>query len=560
MVESQCCFEMKEVGKNLKKDHVVFNLIYLIDIFAEFYPEYFAKRNKVGQPIKYPPKDLLTYVLWGKNNNKESCRELEDWHENLDETCQLVLKCEKPGKDTINRFKNNYVELIDAFDQFLIDLGRTLGLIEGEIVYADGTILKAWCNTFKKMYPDEIKYLKEFLQKNIKNKKLWRKLQEYYCTDEINKKLEEELKDILDELYYNLNADGIHLLKLSLMSSKDFEKVLDRIELMEENIEGENSVSIIDPESRHIIDKKGNMGLNYNYQTVTDSKYEFRLVHYITNAPKDQYESKKLVDMTIERLHTNNFIICFDNGYWDEDLLIAILKRNVRVVIPYKTDARRNNEKIKNKMKSGKRKEMKAKKKEEKNNGKPKRIQKHKFPYLGKEDAFQCPKTKELLKMVGIVEISGELKKKYQTDYCLKCEFKKDCTSQHRRILYEPYDPYIEEIRRFYYSDKGQEIYYLRGHMAETSFAVLLEIRNFRGIKTKGLEKVNNELTLCEIHHNVKKYEKYTTNDVLSFILRKVREYKRQHGKVDFFIFEEIKENLIFEDDVLSLLRSKKNS
>ena len=160
--------------------------------------------------------------------------------------------------------------------------------------------------------------------------------------------------------------------------------------------------------------------------------------------------------------------------------------------------------------------------------------------------------------MVGIVEISGELMKKYQTDYCLKCEFKKDCTSQHRRIFYEPYDPYIEEIRRFYYSEEGQEIYYLRGHMAETSFALLLTIRNFRGIKTKGLEKVNNELTLFEIHHNVKKYEKHTTNDALRFILKKVREYKRKYGKVDFFIFEEIKENLIFEDDVLTVLGSKK--
>ena len=141
-----------------------------------------------------------------KNNNRDSCRELENWHENFDETYQLVLKCEKSGKDTINWFKNKYVELIDAFDQFLIDLGLNLELIEGKVVYADGTILKAWCNTFKKMYPDEIIYLKEFLLKNIKNRKLWRNLHIYYSTDESN----EELKDVLDELYYNLNADGIH--------------------------------------------------------------------------------------------------------------------------------------------------------------------------------------------------------------------------------------------------------------------------------------------------------------------------------------------------------------
>ena len=40
---------------------------------------------------------------------------------------------------------------------------------------------------------------------------------------------------------------------------------------------------------------------------------------------------------------------------------------------------------------------------------------------------------------------------------------------------------------------------------------------------------------LFEILYNVKKYEKHTINDALHFILKKVGEYKRKHGKVDFF-------------------------
>ena len=561
MVEQQFCFEIKEVGANLSKEHSVFHTLYLIDIFAEFYPEFFAKKIKSGKRIKYNTKELFPFILWGKNNDKESCRKLEKWCDNNDESCQLVLKCEKPGKDTINRFKNNNVDLIDAFDQFLIDLGLGLGLIDGKIVYADGTILKAWCNTFKKMYPDEITYLKKFIQDNIKNKKLWNKLQKYYGTDESDDKLKEELKDILEELDYNLNNDGIHLLKLSLDSSKSFQKVLERINHMEENIDGENSVSIIDPESRHMPDKKGNMGLNYNYQTVTDNKYGFRIAHYITNASNDQKEAKKLVDLTTKRLHTNNYTICFDNGYWDEELLTLISKENTRVVIPYKTDATRKNKENKNKNKSGKRLEMEEKKNAEKNKNNPKRINKHEFPYNGKLDIFTCPKTKERFEMKEIVTITGKQKKKYSCDYCLKCKFKKECTSQHRRIIYEPYNPYIEEIRKLYYSDEGQTIYYQRGHFAETSFAVLLESRNFRGIKTKGLEKVNNELTLYEIHHNIKKYEKHVSIKILKFILKYVREYKRENNsKIDFFIFDEIREKLIIENDIIIGLKGDKKT
>ena len=496
------------------------------------------------------------------NNNKESCRELEEWTDNNDETCQLVLKCEKPGKDVINRFKNNYVDLIDAFEQFIIDFASALGLIDGKILYADGTVFKAWCNTFKKMYPDEIEYLKKFLQTNIKNHKLWNKLKKYYATDESDEELKEELKPTLNELYYNINANGIHLLTLSLTSSKNFKKVLERIELMQENITGENSVSIIDPEARHMPDKKGNMGLNYNYQTVTDNKYGFRIAHYITNAANDKKQAKKLVDLTAENLHTDQFIICFDNGYWDEDILKEIYKGNTQVVIPYKTDAARNNEKHKNKNKSGKRQEMEKQEKACKNKakGKKQRIKKHEFTYIGKDDAFKCPETNELLEMVGIVTVNGVLKKKYISDYCLKCEFKNRCTSQYRRIIYEPYDPIIEEIRQLYYSQEGQEIYHLRGHFAETSFAIIIEARNFRGIKTKGLEKVNNELTLHEIHHNIKKFEKHTTNNFLKILLNYIREYKQKHGKVDFTLIEKLRENLIIENDVIIGIRNGKQT
>lgn len=558
MVEKQYCFEIKEVGKNLDKEHPVFNLMYLVDIFEQLYPnEFKVKKAKKGRPRKYNPKELLTFIFWAKNNNRESYRELEEWYDNNDETCQLVLKCEKPSKSLINNFKNEYNELIDKFDQFIIDFAMAIDLIDGKIVYGDGTILKAWCNAFKKMYPYEIKYLKEFLNNNIKNKELWTKLKRYFINEEEDENLKEELKDLLHEFKYNLNINGIHLLKLSLISSKNFKKVIERIQLMEENISGENSVSIIDPESRHMPNKKGKMGLNYNYQTVTDNKYGFRLAHYITNSANDQKELKRLVDITSEKIHTDNFIICVDNGYWDPKLLKEILKGNTRVVIPDDTDASRKKKKIQNQNISGKRQEQKNKKKKEKNKNKQelKRIKKYKFKYIGKTDTFECPKTKKIFHMVDIVTISKVKKKKYTCDYCISCEFKSECTSQYRRILYEHYDSDIEEIRRFYYSDEGQDIYFKRGHFAETGFAVLLESRNFRGIKTKGLKKVNNELTISEIHHNLLKLEKHTTNKFLKLILNIVKNFKKENGKVDFSCIKKFKGQYIIQNDVISGIR-----
>lgn len=562
MVERQYCFEIKEVGKNLDKEHPVFNLMYLIDIFEELYPDEFnIKKAKKGRPRKYNPKELLTFIFWAKNNNRESYRELEEWYNNNDETCQLVLKCEKPSKSLINNFKNEYANLIDKFDQFIIDFAMAIDLIDGKIVYGDGTILKAWCNAFKKMYPYEIKYLKEFLNNNIKNKELWTKLKRYFINGEEDENLKEELKDLLHEFEYNLNINGMHLLKLSLISSKNFKKVMERIQLMEDNISSENSVSIIDPESRHMPNKKGKMGLNYNYQTVTDNKNGFRLAHYITNNANDQKELKRLVDITTEKIHTDNFIICVDNGYWNPKLLKEILKGNTRVVIPDDTDASRKKKKIQNQNISGKRQEQKNKKQKEKNKNKKeqKRIAKYKFKYIGKTDTFECPKTKKLFHMVDIVTISNIKKKKYTCDYCIPCEFKSECTSQYRRIFYEHYDPDIEEIRRFYYSNEGQEIYFKRGHFAETGFAILFESRNFRGIKTKGLKKVNNELTISEIHHNLLKLEKHTTNKFLKLILNIVKNFKKENGKADFSCIEKFKGEFVIQNDVISGIRNHKH-
>ena len=58
MVGSQSCFELKEVAKNLDKEHPVFNLMYLVNIFKEFYPKDFVvKKSKKGRPINIIQKN-----------------------------------------------------------------------------------------------------------------------------------------------------------------------------------------------------------------------------------------------------------------------------------------------------------------------------------------------------------------------------------------------------------------------------------------------------------------------------------------------------------------------
>ena len=107
------------------------------------------------------------------------------------------------------------------------------------------------------------------------------------------------------------------------------------------------------------------------------------------------------------------------------------------------------------------------------------------------------------------------------------------------------------------YSDKGQEIYYQRGHYAETSFAILLEIRNFRGIKKRSLKKANDELTIWEIHHNIKKFQKHTTNKFLKLIYNKTKKQKKTMKKINLSFIKKIKEKLIIKKDVIKGMRDE---
>ena len=194
-MNNQTCFSWGwSMEKIWKRNITVFKIRYLVEIFSQFYPEEFeVKKHEIGRPREYDLKDLLTFVFWGKENDKESCRDLEDWQDNGDETYKYVLNCKKPNRTSINNFKNNQADLIDKFDQFIIDFAIAIGLIDGKIVYGDGTILKAWCNSFKTMYPYEIEYLKTFLHNNVSNEELWPKLQRYFLKEDEDEDLKNEL-------------------------------------------------------------------------------------------------------------------------------------------------------------------------------------------------------------------------------------------------------------------------------------------------------------------------------------------------------------------------------
>lgn len=68
----------------------------LFRVFLEEY-EFLLEndRKDVGRPKTYKTDELLGFIVWGILNNKNSCRELENWVKNNDETCNYILNNKK---------------------------------------------------------------------------------------------------------------------------------------------------------------------------------------------------------------------------------------------------------------------------------------------------------------------------------------------------------------------------------------------------------------------------------------------------------------------------------
>ncbi|WP_295610967.1 hypothetical protein [uncultured Methanobrevibacter sp.] len=292
-MERQCYWRCDDPSQNIKEAGLFFTIYYLFRIFKELNPRLFKKQYN-GRPRIYTPDIMLPFVCWGHMNDIISCRNLEKWWSRNDDTCNIFLNCKKPGKSSINEFLNDFSELIDLFDIFIVEFGLKTGLMNGDIQYEDGTFLKGYCNEFKKLYKNQLYFLKDFITEHSSNQTedgLWFKMKKYFENEEYV----DEVEPIIKKLKKEIHSNGIHLLKKSLNGSDALREVLMRIEHMEENINGNNPISIIDPDARNMKDKDGIWGFNYNYQLAVDGKFGLITAHYITQSSNDRKEALRMV-------------------------------------------------------------------------------------------------------------------------------------------------------------------------------------------------------------------------------------------------------------------------
>ncbi|MCC7561965.1 MAG: IS1182 family transposase [Methanobrevibacter arboriphilus] len=477
----------------IPEDHpcyLILNVVNLID-FKDIDDKY---RFTAGGHA-YSRKMLLRLVLMGSFDGGLSGRELER-RSRTDVSYMYLAGMQKPDFRTINRFKVEEKELItEAFKKTIL-IAKKKDLIKINHIAIDGTKIKAKASRNNITDKEQLKILKDILEKSIELDKeedelLGDESGNSIPKDLINKKsfikIYEELEKEISESKnnYKLKSSSKKLLKKADKNKKSKEKVLKKINHLKDELEKTNQkvISINDPETRWMLNKKNQWEFDYNLQLSADDYKGILLSVGISNNPTD---FNQLIP-TLEQIKENigeipeNTQISADNGY-STDLNMEYLEEN-------KLDGYISSRKLSRKLKSY--------------NKKDNPYSKDNFIFNREKNTYICPEG-QILDKKGTYQ--NGLKTVYWTNKCKNCNKKEKCTGKYRyRTITDYGNPAKIRMQRKMEEKWAQKIYKKRSKTIEWPFGNIKRNQRINEFNTTGIERTQTEATLLAISHNLKR-------------------------------------------------------
>ena len=473
----------KSPVEDLNDFHLAKLVVYLVKLFEKENLGLFKGKAKgtPGPKFRYTLSEMLGLYFFATFRGQRSCRKIEAFLDDKNKACMYITNEKLPRKSKINQFKNDYEYLINHFLKFTVQFGFKFGLVDFKILSIDSTPIEAYVNEFRSLSIGQILYLEDLIydysfDKSKRN--TWNKIKRFFFNDE----LPEHMIDLIDEIYHNLNQHGRQLLKIALTSKKLRNDILDKLDVLKENYDGNNRVSVTDPEARKMHMKDDTIKFAYLLQTVVDVKTGLILMQRIVEDKIDRYQLAPAIDYIIETYNVVPEYILADNGYYGLDQIEYAYSKGIIVIIPDRNDAMKINGTYSDNPHA--------------------KCNMHFDPI---KIEFTCLNNQKL-KVDGIIKNDGELKLRFRTYECPNCPYKKECAKNYKyRTLYEPFNPFFIERKREFLSQKGQKIYKLRAIYSEGAFSEIKEIQEFKQSKRRGRTKVEIDLILEAIVFNIRK-------------------------------------------------------
>lgn len=480
------------IDELIPENHICHLIVALVDRldFSSVEEKYRCTR---GRPA-YSRKMLLRLLLMAYVDCVFSSRKIAKLaEENV--VYMYVTGGEKPDFRTICNFKIECKFLFAMAFLETVYFARSLGMVKLGKLPIDGTIIKANASNQHSISEEELELVGKLIDKgilvDIEEDELYGDERGDQLPPGSKSKIHELLEKEAGEFKGKLHKTGLNLLKSYVRGDEEEkQKLQETITRAREELDKseQDAVSLSDPESRFMKNKKGHTELSYNYQVAVDGDSGIIVAGVASQDPTDHKQLQPVIEQVEKNLGPlpEGTIIPADNGYFSGENLRYLEKKNLDGYIPNKKQASKfKGEKCKNKPYS-----------------------KDKFAYDPLKDEFTCP-------LGGILTREGKYFNKstgkyfhtYYGAHCKDCPVKLECTGRECRmkvISCNEYEPERQRMARKMETSAAKEVYKER-NIVEQPFGNIKYNMKYTEFLTRGLSKIEVEKDLVNSVHNLKR-------------------------------------------------------
>lgn len=369
-------------------------------------------------------------------------------------------------------------------------------------LYLDGTKLEANANRYTFVWGKSIKTNKSKIKKQLKE--LWAYVKKVYQEeeqapnppdfDEIDADKVEQTIEKINEVLSRKEVDKKVRQKLNY-AKKNWPANLRRYEQQEKELGGRNSMSKTDRDATFMRMKddqmqNGQLKPGYNLQLSTNNQYIANYTLAQTTA-----DTTTLIDHL--RAHQESYaevprILTADAGYGSEENYEALEKKGIKAYVKYNYFHKEQREKKSSKIKQP--------------------FHANHLHYNQERDRYYCPMGQEMKKVgeSNKTTSNGYLQhySLYQAKNCKGCSLRPTChQSKENRIIQRNHnlERHKQIAKENLTSEKGIAHRKQRCWDVEAVFGNIKHNMNFKRFMLRGLKKVETEIGLIAIAHNLKK-------------------------------------------------------
>jgi transposase len=402
---------------------------------------------------EYDPKAMMKLLVYGYSYGIKSSRKLErETHHNL--SFIWLMGGLKPDHKTIAEFRRNHKGALKKVLKQCARLCIKLNLIAGNILFVDGTKIRA--NASRSQIHD----------------------QAYY--EQLLSEVDGRIEQLLEE------CEGIDQQEEGLGSCVAMEKELAKAERLKSKVEealkvfeetGREQINLTDPDCALMHSIQGSHA-DYNVQGVVDDKHGLIVHADAVSETSDVNQFAHQIEQANEVLEEPCKAGCADGGYADTEELQKIDEQQIKVVVPSQRQALHEEEGP---------------------------FSKSHFRYDQEQDCYWCPQGHRL-SYVGTDKGNG--KRHYQiTDrkICQGCVHYGQCSEakKGRKIIRLPLEEVKERLEAQYEEASSQEIYARRKARVEHPFGHIKRNLKTDAFLMRGREGVGAETSLLATCFNL---------------------------------------------------------